>query len=94
MAVGSLEPQFYTGLLQGLCLTEDDLPHQGDFDKLKSKLGLIFATKTRDEWTAIFDNIDACVTPVLELDEAKVFPHSMERGAFAKSDKGELDPVS
>ena len=37
--------------------------------------------------------IDACVTPVLELDEAKKWQHHVERGAFAKSQQGQLDPV-
>ena len=41
-----------------------------------------------------FQEIDACVTPVLELDEAKEWEHHVERGAFAKNQQGQLDPVS
>ena len=33
------------------------------------------------------------MTPVLELDEAKEFRHHVERGAFAKNQHGQLDPV-
>ena len=40
-----------------------------------------------------FQEIDACVTPVLELDEAKELGHHVERGAFAKNQQGQLDPV-
>ena len=40
-----------------------------------------------------FQQIDACVTPVLELDEAKELGHHVERGAFAKNQQGQLDPV-
>ncbi len=47
----------------------DELPQFGeDVDVLKSKLSTRIATKTRDEWMAIFDaNPDACVMPILEL---------------------------
>ena len=41
----------------------------------------------------MFDSVDACVTPVLELDEAKEFGHNAERGAFARNSEGQLDPV-
>ena len=54
MSVGAIEPQFYQLLLDGLGVTEDQLPQFDDFDQLKVKLAEIFATKTRDEWTEIF----------------------------------------
>jgi len=92
MAVGSLEPQFYAALLQGLGIAEeDDLPV--DMEDLKRKISEVFLTRTRDEWATVFEEIDACVTPVLELDEAKTWQHHVERGAFAKSQQGQLDPI-
>ena len=57
MSVGAIEPQFYQRLLEGLGVTEDELPQFEDFDKLKAKLAEIFATKTRAEWTEIFGRI-------------------------------------
>ncbi len=41
-----------------------------------------FATKTRDEWAAIFEPLDACVAPVLTLAEAPTHPHNVARGSF------------
>ena len=41
-----------------------------------------FATKTRDEWAAIFEPLDACVAPVLTLAEAPAHPHNVARGSF------------
>ncbi len=38
-----------------------------------------FAGKTRDEWTAIFDGTDACVTPVLSWTEAACNEHLLAR---------------
>jgi alpha-methylacyl-CoA racemase len=40
----------------------------------------VFKTKTRDEWTAIFDGTDACVAPILDMDEVDKHRHNRERG--------------
>lgn len=84
MAVGSLEPQFYEQLMQGLDLTSEEeyLEQFSDFDKSKELISKKFASKTRDEWTEIFDKLDACVTPVLDLDEAPSNPLNKSREAF------------
>lgn len=34
---------------------------------MKAKFEQIFATKTQNEWTLIFDGSDACTTPVLSF---------------------------
>ena len=66
-----------------------------DSDNLKEKLAQIFKEKTRDEWGQIFDGTDACVTPILELDEAPEHPHNKARKAFVKNFAGDLNaPVS
>jgi hypothetical protein len=41
-----------------------------------------FARRSRDEWAAHFATLDACVTPVLDLDEAAVHPHAVARGGY------------
>jgi len=71
MAVGALESQFYTALLQALQLSEDEFPQfdQEKWPLLRKALKKTFATKTRAEWEKIFITIDACVTPVLEMNE-------------------------
>ncbi len=38
-----------------------------------------FATKTRDQWTAVFAGSDACVTPVLTWSEAARSDHLRAR---------------
>jgi len=45
-----------------------------------------FLTKTRDEWQKIFDGSDACVAPVLELEEISVHPHNAARNILIKCD--------
>lgn len=97
MAVGSIEPQFYAELLSKLESDSDHLPQLlgPESAELKEKLTAIFKTKTRDEWSDIFDGSDACVTPVLELDEAPEHPHNKAREAFVRNHAGDLQaPVS
>ena len=83
MSVGAIEGRFYSELLEGLGLDPSSLPHQNDMQKwpeMADRFTKIFKTKTRDEWTAIFDGKDACVAPVLGLDEVRKHPHNRERG--------------
>jgi alpha-methylacyl-CoA racemase len=82
MAVGAIEPQFYALLLDGLALPADQLPNQLDraaFPEMHRIFTERFASKTRDEWTAIFAGTDACVTPVLTWTEAGQDEH-LRRG--------------
>ena len=85
MSVGALEPQFYAALLRGLGLDGEDLPAQLDRDRwpeLRARFTAVFKSRTRDEWTEIFDGTDACVAPVLGLGEAPAHPHAVARTGF------------
>ena len=52
----------------------------------KKRWAELFATRTRDEWTAVFDGTDACVAPVLDWDEAPAYPHLAARGTYVRHD--------
>jgi alpha-methylacyl-CoA racemase len=85
VAVGALEPRFYAALLDGLGLAGEDLPGQHDragWPALRERFAAVFASRTRDEWAQVFAGTDACVAPVLGLDEAAGHPHAAARGAF------------
>ena len=89
VAVGALEPQFYARLLEGLGLDPAALPPQMDsagWPALRAAIGDALATRTRDEWTAVFDGVDACVTPVVELAETLDEPHLRARGTYVVVD--------
>ena len=96
MAVGGIERQFYAALLQGLGLADDPtLPDQqsrADWPALKERFAAVFRTKTRDEWSAIFDGTDACVVPVLSAWEAHEHPHNVARSTFIEVD-GAVQPA-
>jgi alpha-methylacyl-CoA racemase len=95
MAVGGIEAQFYAELIRGLDLGGDaTLPAQMKRDEwpaMKSRFASVFKTKTRDEWTAIFDGTDACVVPVLSPWEAHLHPHNVARSTFVEVD-GAVQP--
>ena len=85
VAVGAIERQFYAALLEGMGLADEELPSQMDrsaWPQMKQRFAAVFATKTRDEWTQIFDGTDACVSPVLSPSEATQHPHNVQRGTF------------
>lgn len=77
MAVGAIEPQFRRAFFQGLGVEEH---------ATRGELEAVIATRTRDEWVAIFSGKEACVAPVLDLSEAPVHPHNVARGTFIELD--------
>ena len=86
VAVGAIEPKFYADLLKGLDLDGDSLPAQmnrAEWPEMKDRFERIFAARTRDEWTSIFESTDACVTPVLSPREAATHPYNTARGVFS-----------
>ena len=89
MAVGSIEPQFFAQLVAGLGLDPAEIPGQFElarYDEMRAIFTERFATKTRDEWTAIFAGTDACVTPVLTWGEAAESKHLLDRSTLITVD--------
>lgn len=94
MAVGAIEPQFYQLFLKGLGMSADELPQfTHDPEGFKKKVADKFASKTRQEWEDIFADTDACVTPVLELNEAAQHEHNVQRKAFFQDNNGTMTPI-
>jgi alpha-methylacyl-CoA racemase len=88
LAVGSIEPQFHAELVKGLGLPVDTFGMYMDrakWPEFSQRIADVVKTKTRDEWMKIFDGTDACVAPVLSMDEAPKHPHNAERKTFVES---------
>ncbi len=84
VAVGAIEQKFYAQLLAGLRLNAGELPTQNDrggWALLRERFTETFASRTRDEWAAVFADTDACVTPVLSFAEVPHHPHMAARGS-------------
>ncbi len=82
VAVACLEPAFYAILLDRLGLDPATLPGQYErtgWQTLREEIAAALVTRSRDEWAAVFDGTDACVTPVLTFDEGTRHPHVIDR---------------
>ena len=89
VSVGAIERRFYDELLQRMGLQDEALPGQNDergWQQLRERLAEVFATRTRDEWSAVFEGSDACFAPVLDPMEAVNHPHSVARGVYTEVD--------
>jgi len=89
LAVGAIEAPFYAEFLARLGASR--LLEIGQHDRtrwleLRQAIAARVATRSRDEWEQVFAGSDACVTPVLDLDEAPLHPHNRARGTFAQID--------
>jgi len=88
MAVGAIEPQFYANLLRVLELRDPpyeqmDIVHWPD---MKETFAKIFKRRTRAEWAQAFAGQDACVTPVLTLNEIETNEQMSARNVVLKHD--------
>ncbi len=90
VSVGALEDKFYRNLLEVLELASDPLfAVQYDRDlwpRQAVRLAEAFGSRTRDEWRERFEGREACVEPVLTLEEARHWPANRERGVFLERD--------
>lgn len=90
-SVGAIEPHFYAAMLTVLGLDDEDPALQRDRSRwpaLRDRIAATFRTRTRDEWSAAFAEVDACGAPVLDLDELAADPHVRARGLIETTPKG------
>src|SRR6266567_209560 len=89
VALGAIEPQFYAVLLEKCGIDDASLRPQWDpsqWPRQRERLAGIFKTQTRDAWCARTAGSDACLAPVLDLDEAPRHPHCTAREVFIEVD--------
>ncbi len=93
VAVGALEPQFWANLVTALGADVGTVPSPYATEQWAGCAGWlssVFRTRTRDEWAALLEPLDACVAPVLTLAEAPSHPHSRARTSFTPIGNAEL----
>jgi alpha-methylacyl-CoA racemase len=96
VAVGAIEPQFFSQLIDRLRLDAGWKAAQHDasrWPEMRAAIGGAFGSRTRADWATVFEGSDACVTPVLTLSEAARHPHNAARGNFVTSD-GVMQPAA
>ncbi len=89
IAVAPLEPKFFAEFARRLDLDTSGIADHLDpaaWPHLEARLTAVFATRSRDEWCALLEGTDACVSPVLSMAEAPHHPHNVARGTFVEVD--------
>ncbi len=90
VALGPIEPQFFRALLETVgCANDPVFSDQYAPDaqaKMQATLQDIFATRSRDAWRDILEQVDACCAPVLSMAEAPSHPHNLARGTFVQTE--------
>ncbi|MFG2496296.1 CaiB/BaiF CoA transferase family protein [Streptomyces caniferus] len=85
VSFGAVEPQFQQAMYQGLGLDPADFAEAWDrnrWPEYKKRIAEVIRQRTRDEWCAVFEDVDACFAPVLSLEEAPHHPHYAARETF------------
>jgi crotonobetainyl-CoA:carnitine CoA-transferase CaiB-like acyl-CoA transferase len=94
ITMGALEPQFWARFCAAVG-REDLIAKQ--FERTGSEawgeIAEIFRSKTRAEWKAFIDELDAMIEPVLDIDEALDSDLVRERDMVVEWDQPELGPV-
>ena len=84
ISVGALEPKFWAALCDTLGYSEwrDGKILKTDQPMVKAKLRETFLSKTLEEWKEIFSESDACVEPVMNIEEVSRDAHLISRGMW------------
>jgi len=97
ISVGSIEPQFYTLLLEKIGIPMDEAGLDAHFTPtrwpaLKERIAAVFRMRTCAQWCELMEGTDVCFAPVLSMDEAPDYPHNRARGTFVARD-GVVQPA-
>ena len=89
-SVGALEDKFWKEFCIGLG-REDLISHNNDDElfELKEEIQKTTEKKTLKQWMDIFMNLDACVTPVLKLNELENSAQVKERNLIVNQEFGD-----
>ena len=92
ISLACIEAPFYAAFINSAPLEEEQVKlfaYQWNREAWPNQINILeamFLDKTRDEWIAIFNDVDACIAPVLSLEEAQKYPHNLARGSFQTID--------
>lgn len=86
LSVGALEPKFFAEFLRRAGLDPSEWP-QDDVERwpaLRERLADILRQRERAHWVQVFEGSEACVAPVLSMDEAPMHAHNKARDVFVE----------
>jgi alpha-methylacyl-CoA racemase len=99
VALAALEPQFYGAFVDGVADVADtstwpDRDDPSQWPRLRACIAAVFLQHPRDVWAARFAGTDACVAPVLSLDEAVAHPQLRQRASHVPWAAGGRQPAA
>lgn len=89
LAVGAIEPQFFSALLDLLDLDPATTPAQNDRQQWPALRATLAAAIAGEDRMTLLDRSgahDACIAPVLTMTEAARHPHMVERASIVEVD--------
>ncbi|NOP99418.1 CoA transferase [Mycolicibacterium fortuitum] len=91
LSVGAIEPKFYRDFLRGLGVAEDgdwltSHSNASQWAEMTERVAAIIRGRTLADWLDTFAGSDACVSPVLTVDEALHDAHNVARSSFISVD--------
>lgn len=96
VALGALEDMFFQTFLRAIGMENltKELPMvEENFNTIKQKLTDFFKSKTFSDLEPIFQNEDACLSPILKMDEVQKDAHWKDRGMILEKDHPKFGPI-
>lgn len=82
ISLGALEPKFWENFCKAIKredLISKQFENEEEQTKIIEEIRQLFKTKTLREWMEYFDGVDACIEPVLNLEEVFQHPQVLHR---------------
>jgi crotonobetainyl-CoA:carnitine CoA-transferase CaiB-like acyl-CoA transferase len=86
LALGALEPKFWAGFCERIGrpeLTRRQHAQGEERAQVLRDVREVMRARTRDEWLALFEGADVCLTTIYKPDEVAADPHVIARGVVA-----------
>ncbi|MBM9589730.1 CoA transferase [Leptospira sp. 201903075] len=96
VALGALEDMFFQTFLRAAGmenLTKDHPMNEENIPLIKQKLTDFFKSKTYSDLQPLFDNTDACLSPILNMKEVAQDPHMKDRGMVLERNHPKYGPI-
>ena len=93
MALGALEYKFWQNFCEAVDREEWLGAHfsvRRDSNPVSMEIEKLFTGRTFEEWTTFSQEIDCCLTPVLEVGELSRYPYFQEINSIFHDDKGNV----
>lgn len=89
ISICALENKFHACLMNSLGLDEHADLNQDEatgWPALRNQIAALVKTRSRDEWCDLLEGTDACISPVLDLQEAPAHPANQARSSYIEMD--------